>query len=308
MEAVAPGISYVDLTHLGRRRVIAATVVESDDGVAVIDPGPTTCLDTLRKALDDAGIAIADIRTIFLTHIHLDHAGATGTLLAENPGITVYVHERGAPHMVDPSKLLASATRLYGEQMDLLWGPFLPVPEGNVRVLSGGERIEASGRSFAVAYTPGHAWHHVSFFERDSGIAFVGDVAGVRSGETCFVLPPTPPPDIEIDTWVNSIDLIRAWDPATLLITHFGPRTDVGPHLDAAIEQLRAVADIARAAIEAGGDDVAQAFRFIARTNAYLADHLTKEEAGFYTAPAPLDQCWLGLARYWKKQGVTMGS
>ena len=122
MEAIVPGISYLDLTHMGRPRVIAATVVQGDDGVALIDPGPTSCLATLRRALDDAGIAVADLRTIFLTHIHLDHAGATGSLLAENPEITVYVHERGAPHMLDPSRLLASATRLYGEQMDMLWG------------------------------------------------------------------------------------------------------------------------------------------------------------------------------------------
>ena len=305
MQALEPGISYVDLTHLGRRRVIAATVVEGDGGVTLIDPGPASCLGALREALGEAGMAIADIRTILLTHIHLDHAGATGTLLRENPAITVYVHERGAPHMIDPEKLLASAARLYGEQMNILWGAFLPVPEASVRVLTGGERIEASGRRFDVAYTPGHAWHHVSFFERNSGIAFVGDVAGVRTSQATFVMPPTPPPDIDLDTWVDSIELIRAWNPSRLLITHFGPHADVAPHLDAAIEHLRAVTNIARAAIEAGGDDVAQAFRFIARTNAYIADNLPKEEEACYTAPAPLDQCWLGLARYWKKQGVT---
>ncbi len=302
---MAPGISYVDLAHLGRPRVIAATVVEGDDGVTLVDPGPGSCLDTLRKALDDAGIAIADIRTILLTHIHLDHAGATGSLLAENPGITVYVHERGAPHMIDPAKLLASAGRLYGEQMGVLWGDFLPVPETNVRVLTGGERVEASGRCFEVAYTPGHAWHHVSFFHADSGIAFVGDVAGVRTSQALFVLPPTPPPDIDLDRWIDSIELVRSWNPSTLLLTHFGPHADVTPHLDAAVQHLRAVTNIARAVIEAGGDDVAQVFRFIARTNAYIADNLPKEEAAQYTAAAPIDQCWLGLARYWKKQGVT---
>ena len=305
MEAIVPGIGYLDLTHMGRQRVIAATVVQGDDGVALIDPGPTSCLDTLRRALGDAGIAIADVRAILLTHIHLDHAGATGTLVRENPEIAVYVHERGAPHMIDPGKLIASAARLYGEQMNLLWGPFLPVPQGNVRVLTGGERIEAAGRRFEVAYTPGHAWHHVSFFDRDSGIAFVGDVAGVRTSPALFVLPPTPPPDIELDTWIRSIELIREWRPSTLLTTHFGPHADVTLHLDAALRHLRAVTGISRSVIEAGGDDVAQAFRFIARANAYIQEHLPKEEASLYTAAAPMDQCWLGLARYWKKQGVT---
>ena len=305
MQELAPGISYFDLTHLGRQRVIAATVIQGDGGVTLIDPGPSSCLTTLHASLDAAGISIADIRTILLTHIHLDHAGATGSLVKQNPEIDVYVHERGAPHMIDPSKLLASAARLYGDQMDMLWGPFLPVPEGNVHVLSGGERVEASGRRFEVAYTPGHASHHVCFLERDSAIAFVGDVAGVRTGEPLFVMPPTPPPDINLDAWTTSIELVRAWNPSTLLITHFGPHSDVAPHLDAAREHLHAAAAIARDVIEGGGDDTERMIRFILKANAYVLDHLPKEEAASYTAAAPIDQCWLGLARYWTKQGVT---
>ncbi|MCE2539114.1 MAG: MBL fold metallo-hydrolase, partial [Acidobacteria bacterium] len=222
METIARGVTYTDLMHLGRPRVIATAVVQSAAGVALIDPGPTSCLETLRAALTDAGIAIADVRTLLLTHIHLDHAGAAGSLLRENPDIKVYVHERGAPHMIDPSKLLASAARLYGDEMDELWGAFLPVPEANVRALAGGERIEAADRKFEVAYTPGHASHHVSFLDRDSGIAFVGDVAGVRTGRELFVLPPTPPPDIDVEVWAQSIELVRQWRASTLLVTHFG--------------------------------------------------------------------------------------
>ena len=305
METIARGIAYTDLLHRGRPRVIATAVVQSAAGVALVDPGPTSCLETLRGALAEAGIAIADVRTLLLTHIHLDHAGAAGSLLRENPDIAVYVHERGAPHMIDPSKLLASAARLYGDEMEELWGPFLPVPEANVRVLVGGERIEAADRTFEVAYTPGHASHHVSFFDRDSGVAFVGDVAGVRTGQALFVLPPTPPPDIDVETWRESIELVRRWRASTLLVTHFGPHEDPDAHLDAMQTHLTAMTDIARKCIEAGGDASAQESRFVDAMRVYMERHIPADEAGLYGTAAPLDQCWLGLARYWRKRGVT---
>lgn len=305
METIARGIAYTDLLHCGRPRVIATAVVQGDAGAALIDPGPTSCLGTLRAALADAGIAIADVRALLLTHIHLDHAGAAGALLGENPDMTVYVHERGAPHMVDPSKLLASATRLYGEQMDALWGAFLPVPEANVRALAGGERVEAAGRAFEVAYTPGHASHHVSFLDRDSGVAFVGDVAGVRTGPALFVLPPTPPPDIDVEVWAESIERVRRWRASTLLVTHFGAHEDPDAHLDAAQTHLTAMKDIARRCIEAGGDASAQETRFVAEMRVYMERHISAEEARCYGSAAPIDQCWLGLARYWRKRGVT---
>ena len=305
METIARGIAYTDLMHRGRPRIIATAVVRSAAGVALIDPGPTSCLETLRASLSGAGISIADVRTLLLTHIHLDHAGAAGSLLRENPDITVYVHERGASHMIDPSKLLASAARLYGDEMEELWGPFQPVPEANVRVLVGGERIEAADRTFEVAYTPGHASHHVSFFDRDSGVAFVGDVAGVRTGQALFVLPPTPPPDIDVETWRESIELVRRWRASTLLVTHFGPHEDPDAHLDAMQTHLTAMTDIARKCIEAGGDASAQESRFVDAMRVYMERHIPADEAGLYGTAAPLDQCWLGLARYWRKRGVT---
>ena len=198
-----------DLMHLGRPHVIGAWRV----GEVIVDPGPASCLPALLDALD--GVAP---RAVALTHIHLDHAGATGSLVARFPDMEVWVHERGAPHMADPSRLLASASRLYGDAMERLWGEVLPVPAERITALSGGEVLREGLR---VAYTPGHASHHVSYLHEASGFAFAGDVAGVRigSGPT---LGPTPPPDIDLGAWRDSLELLAGWSPQALAITHFG--------------------------------------------------------------------------------------
>src|SRR5262245_8258963 len=169
MNTLSAGVSYVDLMFLQMPRIIATVVLQGSSGVTLIDPGPASTLGTLRQALSQAGISVGDVTAILLTHIHLDHAGATGTLVEENPRLRVYVHEVGAPHMIDPSRLVSSATRLYGADMDRLWGEFLPVPEASIEMLVGGERIVVSGRPLDVAYTPGHASHHVSFFSAETG-------------------------------------------------------------------------------------------------------------------------------------------
>ena len=223
MITLASGLSYIDLNFQDRPRVIATVVVHGPGGVTLIDPGPSTTLPVLTRELERAGIAMADVTSLLLTHIHLDHAGATGTLVRAHPRLRVYVHEKGAPHMVDPTKLLASATRLYGDDMDRLWGEVRPVPAEAIVALAGGERITASARDLDVAYTPGHASHHVSYFSADSGIAFVGDTAGIRVTPGGFVLPPTPPPDVDLEAWRDSLRRIEAWSPQTLFLTHFGP-------------------------------------------------------------------------------------
>src|SRR5262245_8058833 len=223
MQTLAAGMSYCDALFQGLPRIIAPALLHGAGGAAIVDPGPTSTLATVRGELETAGVRIADLTAILLTHIHLDHAGATGSLVRENPRIRVFVHEKGAPHMADPAKLLASAARLYGDAMDRLWGAFEPVPRDSMVVLRGGERIEAGGRALEVAYTPGHASHHVSYFSADTGIAFVGDTAGVKLLPDAFVLPATPPPDVDLELWSESFRIIDAWRPDALFLTHFGP-------------------------------------------------------------------------------------
>ena len=306
MDTITRGISYVDLEFQGRPRVIATAIIQGARGVTLVDPGPSTCLETLRATLSDQGIGISDVTTLLLTHIHLDHAGASGTLVRENPGITVYVHERGAPHMVDPSKLLASAGRLYGDDMDRLWGEFLPVPENNIRRLGGGERLSVVEREFEVAYIPGHASHHVGYFNRSSGVAFVGDTAGIRTSDDLFAMPPTPPPDIDVEAWIESVATIRDWRASTLFITHFGPHEGADAHLDVFLEHLEATKEIARRSLELDGatNDDERMNAFVDEMRIYLQRNLPSPEAALYDYAAPLTQCWLGLARYWRKKGV----
>tara|TARA_Y100000588_G_scaffold327347_1_gene362276 strand:- start:3197 stop:4090 length:894 start_codon:yes stop_codon:yes gene_type:complete len=294
----------MDLGFQGRARVIASAVVQSNSGVAIIDPGPSSCLDVLLGELDQHGIMISDIQALLLTHIHLDHAGSTGSLIRKNPEIKVYVHERGAAHMLDPSKLLASASRLYGEDMDRLWGEFLPVPRNNIYSLSGGERINVADRTFEVEYTPGHASHHVSFFDRSSQVAFVGDTAGVRTGRALFVMPPTPPPDIDVEVWLESIELIRKWRATSLFTTHFGLHEDAEAHLDALVEHLIAISEIAKTVIIERGDADQQLNSFTRQARVYLRSRLPVEEADLYDFAAPLALGWFGLARYWRKRNI----
>ena len=305
MDTITRGIHYVDLDFQAHKHVIATAVIQSAGGVALVDPGPESCLETLRAALSSRGIGVGDITTLLLTHIHLDHAGAAGALVRENPEIAVYVHERGAPHMVDPTKLLASAARLYGNDMDRLWGMFLPVPGNSVRPLAGGERLEVVDRELEVAYIPGHASHHVGFFDRSSGVAFVGDTAGIRTSDDLFVLPPTPPPDIDVDAWMRSVALIREWRASTLFVTHFGPHEEVDTHLDTFLEHLEAMKTMARRILEREEvSDEARTTAFVDEMRVYLQRHLPSSEAALYDYAAPLSQCWLGLARYWRKRGV----
>ena len=294
-------VDFIDLQFRGSPRVIAAALLNGPGGVTLIDPGPTSCLPALEAGLRDRGLTLRDVRTLLLTHIHLDHAGATGTIVERVPGIRVHVHERGAPHMIDPGRLLASATRLYGDQMDTLWGAFLPVPASQMTALAGGERLDLSGRSMRVAYTPGHAQHHVSYLDESEGMAYVGDTGGIRViGD--YLLAPTPPPDIDIEVWQSSLDLIDAWQPVSLFLTHFGPVTPARAHLARFRITLTEQANAVRDALKAGGSEEQQIRAFVERMRQDARRSLPEREAKATELAAPFDQLWHGLARYWRKK------
>jgi glyoxylase-like metal-dependent hydrolase (beta-lactamase superfamily II) len=272
----------IDVRHRGRSKVIAC--FEVDD--VLVDPGPQSCEDTLL-----AGLAGERPRALLLTHIHFDHAGAAGALVRRWPDLEVYVHERGAPHLANPERLVASAARLYGGEEGLreTWGEVVPVPEENLKVLSGGETV----LGFKVEYTPGHASHHVCYLHEESGWAFVGDMAGVRIPPWELTLAPTPPPDIDVEAWERSLDTIAAWDPVGLALTHFGIAEDVPDQLAAVRESLRWQADLA-----AGKDQDG----FMAAVHERII-HAAPEDVDEFEQAAPLDHLYLGLDRWHSKRG-----
>jgi glyoxylase-like metal-dependent hydrolase (beta-lactamase superfamily II) len=303
MTTLAAGMDFVDLRFLGRPGIIATAILQGPSGVALVDPGPSTALETLTSELATKGIALRDVRQIVLTHIHLDHAGAAGSLVRLNPDIDVYVHERGATHMIDPSRLLASASRLYGADMDRLWGEFAAVPADRVKVLKGSERITAAGRELLVEYTPGHASHHVSYFDPSSRVAFVGDTAGIRRTGGNYVMPPTPPPDIDIEAWRQSADRMLAWDPDTLFLTHFGPFHGARLHFQQLFDRLGEWSrTVRRLLADSTIDDDERSRRFVEEGVSELRRVVGAQEADQYGRAGRLDYSWQGLARYWRKQ------
>jgi glyoxylase-like metal-dependent hydrolase (beta-lactamase superfamily II) len=268
----------IDVHHLGNPLVICCFEL---DGV-IVDPGPESSHRTLLEAIEDPP------ERILLTHIHFDHAGATGALVRRWPDVEVWVHERGAPHLVDPSRLTASATRLYGDDMNRLWGEIVAIPEANLRVLSGGETIGP----WRVAYTPGHASHHVSYYHEPTATAFVGDVGGVRV-EGGPIIPPTPPPDIDIELWHASLDTVAAWEPERLAITHFGSYEDVREHLATMHEALDRWAALAR-------ETTRESYAAAMVAEMEHAPDATAMQA--FLQAMPPDTLWPGLDRYWSKK------
>lgn len=274
----------IDVDFQGTPHAVCCHLV---DGL-LIDPGPESSLPTLLERLGDDRP-----RAVLLTHIHLDHAGAAGALVERWPDLEVWVHRNGARHVVDPSRLVASATRLYGDAMQRLWGRIVPVPKANVRVLDGDDGTLTDGLRWA--WTPGHAVHHVSYLHEASGIAFCGDVAGVRIGDGP-VLAPTPPPDIDVERWHASIDLVAGWEPTALAVTHFGTYADVARHLELLHANLDALAGVAR-----GGDAAA----FEKHVRGLL--HGLREEDGYLMAMPP-DTLFGGLSRYLEKRDTAQST
>jgi glyoxylase-like metal-dependent hydrolase (beta-lactamase superfamily II) len=298
----------LELNWTGRPRSIAAALLRCGSTNAIIDPGPASTLSTLRGQLALQGLAVTDLNYILLTHIHLDHAGATGSLLKENSKIQVFVHSRGAKHMSDPSVLLQSAGRLYGEKMDILFGEFLPVPESNLQVLHGGENLSLGDTTLRVLYTPGHASHHVTYFEPIERTAFVGDTAGICVEGHPLVLPATPPPDIDMELWKDSLNAIEQLKPERLFLTHFGFSNRPFEHLANFRARLQLWGDIAAKILAAGLEDSAAAQEFTRQASAEAEALLVPEEAQHYRYNAQLSLSWLGLSRYHRKKTVSTAS
>ena len=268
----------IDLLHAGAARTVGAYLLDTSEGLSLFDCGPSSCIPALKDGLAERGVELGELRHLLLSHIHLDHAGAAGSLVREHPGLHVWVSEVGAPHLVDPSRLERSARRLYGDSFDHLWGELAPVPEANVRVV--GERV----LGLECFPAPGHASHHVCYLGND-GTLFAGDAAGVRITPHSEVLPPTPPPDFDLDEWLDTIDEIERREPSRLALIHFGVFDDVARHLDELRRQLRAWVAL----------DGVDEQEFAERVGAGLDES--------YDRAMPLWQSYAGLRRYWEQRG-----
>ncbi len=297
-------IATLDNLWMGRPRSIAAALLESDGHRAVVDPGPGSTLETLHSQLQACGIGVSDLDAILLTHIHLDHAGATGALVRENPRLAVYVHKNGGPHLVDPSKLLASAQRLWPHELHRLFGEVLPVPTENLRILEGGETLTLGSRKVEVVYTPGHASHHVSYFDKKEGVAFVGDTTGVRIEGNSYVMPATPPPDIDLGIWDASFAAILERKPARLFLTHYGYSDNPSEHILIFRERLHRWAMLTAEILRTAASDSAAMDSFMSATHAEISQHLPVGEADHYAFSAGLNLSFLGLARYLRKRAT----
>jgi glyoxylase-like metal-dependent hydrolase (beta-lactamase superfamily II) len=278
----------LDLLHQGSGRVIGAYLLDTEGGPALFDCGPSTCLPTLKQQLREHGLELTDLRHLLLSHIHLDHAGAAGLLVREHAGLTVHVSEIGAPHLVDPTRLERSARRLYGETFDTLWGELAPVPRENVEVVA--DRVVGLD-CFA---TPGHAAHHVAYLDAD-GTLYAGDAAGVRIQPAAYALPPTPPPEIDVDAWLATLDQIERREPAALALVHFGVATDVSAHLASLRARLTRWAE----RVVSGADEET----FVAEAEQELRAEVPDEATvAAYERAIPLWQSYRGLARWADKR------
>ena len=278
-------LAPLDLGFQGRDRVIGAYVLDTEDGPALFDCGPASSISRLKDGLAARGLALANIRHLLLSHIHLDHAGAAGSLVREHPGLQVHVSEIGAPHLADPSRLEASARRLYGDTFDTLWGELVPVPEVNLHVAG------QSVLGLECFPAPGHAVHHVCYLDAD-GTLYAGDAAGVRIPPHTSALPPTPPPEFELEAWFTTLDEIEARDPRRLALIHFDVVDDPKPHLAELRRRLAEWVDV----VEAGADEET------------FAQHVRREldqGADDYEHAMPFWQSYAGLKRYVEKRAAT---
>lgn len=296
------GISVIDLHYLDTDRVIAAYLVEAGSELVLIETGPATTLAHLERGIADAGYDLAGVNRIIVTHIHLDHSGAAGAIVRAHPDIRVAVHPVGAPHLVDPGRLVRSAARIYGEDMERLWGEIVGVPENQVDVLEDGGSLRVGNRTFAVAFTPGHASHHAVLLDEQSGTLFSGDAGGVRMPGSGYVAAPIPPPELDPVAWESSIARMRGLGARRLAPTHFGVYDDVEQHLDQVIPRVRQLIELG----EAAGPLVSDTRAMTAKVDAFQREKLGEEATGIMVKRLnlanPDSLAAMGLERYLRKR------
>lgn len=302
---VAERIWAIDLGFQGWDKVVHAYLLASPDELVLIETGPTATLSNLRAGIVAAGFDPANLKKIFVSHIHLDHSGAAGVIVRDQPDVEVFVHPVGLPHLVDPSKLVSSAGRLYTGRMDELWGEVAPVPAERVRPLADGETVDAAGHVMSVLFTPGHAAHHVAYWIPEESVVLTGDVGGVRMPGADYALPPAPPPELAPGEWRVSTERLRQTGAQRLLLTHGGAFDDVTTHLDHLMPNLDEVEALALEAMLAGADDDAVTDLIQVHTEARLGQALTGDPGIVqrYGWASPSFLSALGFRRYLTKRG-----
>ena len=295
------GLFLLDTQHMGYAGTVGVYLLPGAAGTfALIESGPGSTLETVLAGVRETGFDPAKLTSVLVTHIHLDHAGAAGTL-ARRYGAEVYVHENGAGHLVDPARLLSSAARIYGEQMPELWGEMEPVPQALVRPVRDGDTVEILGHRIGVLYTPGHASHHVSYLLNKTRM-FTGDAAGIRLPGAGVVRPALPPPEVDLETWRRSIQAMLQVEPDELLLTHFGPVADVAGHFTELEHQHRIWSESILEGINADEDDEALAARIAKLSRAALqAEGASAGTIERYSVTSDDAMTVMGLKRYWRK-------
>jgi glyoxylase-like metal-dependent hydrolase (beta-lactamase superfamily II) len=297
----ADGITGVDTRMAGKTSITSAYLLHGAEP-ALVETGPTTSVEAVTAGLDAIGLSANDLAHIVLTHIHLDHAGGVGTLARRFPQATVWVHERGAPHLEDPTRLLASATRVYGqERLERLFGPVDPVPSDRLRAVSDGDRIALGDRHLEVLHTPGHASHHVALVDSRSGAVFTGDALGIHLPDDRVLRPATPPPDIDIEAGLQSIERIRERARSILLFSHFGPVEAVDELCAIAASRLRKWAKIVQDALR-DTDDIGRVAELLARRTESEFEGVESVDPSRYDILSDMRMNAEGLVRYWKKR------
>jgi glyoxylase-like metal-dependent hydrolase (beta-lactamase superfamily II) len=297
------GIYLLDTNHVGFTGTVGVYLLPSDGGFALLETGAGSTLEAVKRDVAELGFDLAHLRAVLVTHIHLDHAGAAGQLVSET-GATLYVHERGAAHLIDPSRLLSSAERIYGDKMQLLWGAMLPAPAEKVVALKGGERLDIVGHDIEVIYTPGHASHHVSFLLNGEAM-LTGDAAAIHFAGSAVIRPALPPPEVDLETWRDSVQKMMAAKPKRLLLTHYGEVLDARGHLQAVIERNDQWARIILEGMQ-NGEDAKSLEQRLRDLSLKELEGASPEVIQRHRITSSDEMTVMGLTRYWQKHHPEM--